>query len=97
MRVLKKAVADCETIAFPANPRKGMKCFRVDKGQLFEFDGAAWSRIPVPLGKLWFDPKALIMKRRTKSGWVRLDLYLKAEHARSRKADRSQEEVQAVG
>lgn len=97
MRVLREAVADCETIAFPHNPRKGMKCFRVDKGKLYEFDGVAWKQAPVPVGKLWFDPNALIMKRRCKKGWVTLDVYLREEHARRRESGRGEAEVQAVG
>ena len=53
----KTAVADCETIAFPRSPNTGCICFRVDQGLLFRWDGLQWLDIPVPKGKLWFQPR----------------------------------------
>jgi hypothetical protein len=52
----KEAVSDCETIAFPSDPRRGCKCFRVDQGKLYEWSGAEWRQIDLPKGKLWFSP-----------------------------------------
>lgn len=66
----KEAIADCETIFFPTCTKKGMKCFRVDQGKLYEFDGKEWVSIPVPFGKMWLNPHTrTMMINRLVGGW----------------------------
>lgn len=62
-------VADCETIAFPQSPQVNLKCFRVDQGALFEWTGKEWKKIPVPVGKMWFNPHTKTMMIYRKTGW----------------------------
>ena len=84
--LVREAAADCDTIAFPAAPKRGLKCFRVDLGKLFSFDGKSWVEVPVPVGKFWFDPNTKTMKIRRPNGWRPLKSFqrkpeeLRADH-----------------
>ncbi len=69
---IRDAVADCEAICFPAGSKAGTRCFRVDQGRFYRWDGKRWEQLQVPVGKLWFDPRTKLMMVRQKSGWKSL-------------------------
>jgi len=76
---LREETADCETIFFPVPAVKGTRCFRVDEGKLYRFDGKGWDPLPVPVGKFWFNPttKTMMVFRR-QGGWLPLVALQKA-------------------
>lgn len=81
---LREETADCETIFFPVPAARGTRCFRVDEGKLYRFNGTAWEIQAVPVGKFWFNPNTkTMMVFRRQGGWTPLTALQKAGSAES--------------